>query len=230
MSQSRTALRRAAFALLALLISIATTATPVLASGGRALLPKPGTEASKSKVKPQMREVLVEDNSGLLRPALRPVEDVVPAALLLPRKGKGKGNSAASSETGNPSRSSRVRFEDLIEDAAAKHGVPLALAHAVIRVESNYNPGARGSAGEVGLMQIKPATARGLGYRGSVKALYDPATNLEWGMRYLAAAHKLASGDTCGTILRYNAGHFAKRMNPTSKRYCGKVKVILASA
>jgi soluble lytic murein transglycosylase-like protein len=228
MSQSRTTLRRAAFALLALLISIATTATPVLASGGRALLPKPGAEASKSKVKPQMREVLVEDDSGLLRPALRPVDEAVPAALLLPRKGK--GSSASASETGSPSRSSRVRFEDLIEDAAAKHGVPLALAHAVIRVESNYNPGARGSAGEVGLMQIKPATARGLGYRGSVRALYDPATNLEWGMRYLAAAHKLASGDTCGTILRYNAGHFAKRMNPTSKRYCGKVKVILASA
>lgn len=228
MSQSRTTLRRAAFALLALLISIATTATPVLASGGRALLPKPGAEASKSKVKPQMREVLVEDDSGLLRPALRPVDEAVPAALLLPRKGK--GSSASASETGSPSRSSRVRFENLIEDAAAKHGVPLALAHAVIRVESNYNPGARGSAGEVGLMQIKPATARGLGYRGSVRALYDPATNLEWGMRYLAAAHKLASGDTCGTILRYNAGHFAKRMNPTSKRYCGKVKVILASA
>jgi soluble lytic murein transglycosylase-like protein len=228
MSQSRTTLRRAAFALLALLISFATTATPVLASGGRALLPKPGAEASKSKVKPQMREVLVEDDSGLLRPALRPVDEAVPAALLLPRKGK--GSSASASETGSPSRSSRVRFEDLIEDAAAKHGVPLALAHAVIRVESNYNPGARGSAGEVGLMQIKPATARGLGYRGSVRALYDPATNLEWGMRYLAAAHKLASGDTCGTILRYNAGHFAKRMNPTSKRYCGKVKVILASA
>ncbi|MFN7166813.1 MAG: lytic transglycosylase domain-containing protein [Pannonibacter sp.] len=228
MSQSRTTLRRAAFALLALLISIATTATPVLASGGRALLPKPGAEASKSKVKPQMREVLVEDDSGLLRPALRPVDEAVPAALLLPRKGK--GSSASASEAGSPSRSSRVRFEDLIEDAAAKHGVPLALAHAVIRVESNYNPGARGSAGEVGLMQIKPATARGLGYRGSVRALYDPATNLEWGMRYLAAAHKLASGDTCGTILRYNAGHFAKRMNPTSKRYCGKVKVILASA
>lgn len=228
MSQSRTTLRRAAFALLALLISIATTATPVLASGGRALLPKPGAEASKSKVKPQMREVLVEDDSGLLRPALRPVDEAAPAALLLPRKGK--GSSASASETGSPSRSSRVRFENLIEDAAAKHGVPLALAHAVIRVESNYNPGARGSAGEVGLMQIKPATARGLGYRGSVRALYDPATNLEWGMRYLAAAHKLASGDTCGTILRYNAGHFAKRMNPTSKRYCGKVKVILASA
>ncbi|WP_244293972.1 lytic transglycosylase domain-containing protein [Pannonibacter carbonis] len=226
MSQSRTPLRRVAFAFFALLISLAASASPGLASGGRVLLPKPGAEASKSKDKPEMREVLVEDDSGLLRPAWRPVDEPVAAGLLMPRKGK----SPEASVTAKAAGSSQARFKDLIDAAARKHGVPLALAHAVVRVESNYNPGARGSAGEVGLMQIKPATARGLGFRGSVKALYDPATNLEWGMRYLAAAHKLASGDTCGTILRYNAGHFAKRMNPVSKRYCGKVKVILASA
>lgn len=226
MSNSRTPLRRATFALFALLISVATTASPVLASGGRVLLPKPGAEVSKSKDKPEMREVLVEDESGLLRPAWRPVDEPVASGLLLPREGN-KPNAAATTKAAAPSK---AQFKDLIEAAARKHGVPVALAHAVVRVESNYNPRARGSAGEVGLMQIKPATARGLGFRGSVKALYDPATNLEWGMRYLAAAHKLASGDTCGTILRYNAGHFAKRMNPVSKRYCGKVKVILASA
>lgn len=224
MSNLRTTLRRATFALIALLISVAATAAPVLASGGRALLPKPGAEASKSK--PEMREVLVEDDSGLLRPAWRPVDEPVASGLILP----GKGKSSKAAEAGKKAVPARARFKDLIDAAARKHGVPVALAHAVVRVESNYNPRARGSAGEVGLMQIKPATARGLGFRGSVKALYDPATNLEWGMRYLAAAHKLASGDTCGTILRYNAGHFAKRMNPVSKRYCGKVKVILASA
>jgi soluble lytic murein transglycosylase-like protein len=49
-------------------------------------------------------------------------------------------------------------------------------------------------------------------------------------MKYLAGAHKKAGGDVCGTILRYNAGHFAKRMNPVSKRYCSKVKQILASS
>ncbi len=108
--------------------------------------------------------------------------------------------------------------------------MPVKIAKAVVQVESNFNPRARGSAGEVGLMQIKPATARGIGYRGSTKALYDPETNLEWGMKYLAGAHKKAGGDVCGTILRYNAGHFAKRMNPVSKRYCSKVKQILASS
>ncbi|MEP0233813.1 lytic transglycosylase domain-containing protein [Roseibium sp.] len=124
----------------------------------------------------------------------------------------------------------RSSYTRMIQAAARKHGVPIKIAKAVVQVESNFNPRARGGAGEVGLMQIKPATARGMGYRGSTRALYDPETNLEWGMKYLAGAHKRASGDVCGTILRYNAGHYAKRMNPISRRYCSKVKTILASS
>ncbi len=142
--------------------------------------------------------------------------------------------TAKRKETVEPSKSagavvSKDKYASLIRKAAAKHGVPITIAKAVVEVESNFNPRARGSAGEVGLMQIKPSTARGIGYRGSTKALYDPATNLEWGMKYLAGAHKRANGDLCGTILRYNAGHYAKRMNPVSRRYCSKVKQIIAS-
>jgi len=130
-------------------------------------------------------------------------------------------------QTGDPKKD---KFARLIHKAAKKHGVPVKIAKAVVEVESNFNPKARGSAGEVGLMQIKPATARGMGYRGSTKALYNPETNLEWGMKYLAGAHDRANGDLCGTILRYNAGHYAKRMNPISRRYCKKVQRILASS
>ncbi len=138
-----------------------------------------------------------------------------------------KSGRSAKSKRASARRSS---YASMIRTAARKHGVPLSIAQAVVQVESNFNPRARGSAGEVGLMQIKPATARGMGYRGSTKALYDPKTNLEWGMKYLAGAHKRASGDVCGTILRYNAGHYARRMNPVSRRYCRKVKTILASS
>ncbi|OCW58598.1 lytic transglycosylase domain-containing protein [Hoeflea olei] len=114
-------------------------------------------------------------------------------------------------------------YGKLISSYAKQQGVPESLAHAVISVESNYRPNARGSAGEIGLMQIKPGTARMMGYSGSTKGLYDPETNIKYGMKYLAMAHKLGGGSTCGTILKYNAGHAAKRMNPVSKRYCGKV-------
>lgn len=121
-------------------------------------------------------------------------------------------------------------YGSIISRYAAEYGVPVSLAHAVIRVESNYRPGARGSAGEVGLMQIKPSTARGLGYSGSVKGLYNPETNIRWGMKYLGMAHKLGGGTTCGTILKYNAGHGARRMNPISAAYCAKVKRHLGGA
>lgn len=121
-------------------------------------------------------------------------------------------------------------FEAIIDRYAALNGVDEDLAHAVVRIESNYNPKTRGSAGEVGLMQIKPATARMMGYRGSVKGLYDPETNIRYGMKYLAMARQLGGGETCNTILKYNAGHGAKRMNPVSKRYCGKVNVLMAES
>jgi soluble lytic murein transglycosylase-like protein len=113
---------------------------------------------------------------------------------------------------------------------AASYGVPVSLARAVIKIESNYRPHLTGSAGEVGLMQIKPATARMLGYTGSVKGLYDPETNIKYGMKYLAMAQGLGGGTTCGTILKYNAGHGAKRMNPVSSAYCSKVKIQMAAA
>jgi soluble lytic murein transglycosylase-like protein len=112
---------------------------------------------------------------------------------------------------------------------AREYGVPVSLAHAVVTIESNFRPNARGRAGEIGLMQIKPATARMMGYSGSAKGLYDPETNVKYGMKYLAKAHALGGGDTCGTILRYNAGHAAKRMNRVSSAYCTKVKRVIGS-
>ncbi|MGR9247118.1 lytic transglycosylase domain-containing protein [Rhizobium leguminosarum] len=118
-------------------------------------------------------------------------------------------------------------YSALISKYANQYDVPVALASAVIRIESNFNPNARGSHGEIGLMQIKPATARMMGYSGSAKGLFDPETNIKYGMKYLAAAHDLGGGQTCNTILKYNAGHGATRMNPVSKTYCGKVLAML---
>ncbi len=148
----------------------------------------------------------------------------------------GNATTAAQSEIGFPAVitaslevTPRGRYHSIITRYAAEYGVPVALAHAIVNVESQYRPNVRGSAGEVGLMQIKPATARGLGYRGSVQGLYDPETNIRFGMKYLGMARKLGDGTTCGTILKYNAGHNAKRMNPVSRAYCGKVTRLLAS-
>ena len=118
-------------------------------------------------------------------------------------------------------------YAELIEKYANENGVPLELAHAVVFSESTYRANARGAAGEIGLMQVRPSTARMMGFSGGSKDLYRPETNIAYGMKYLGQAHELADGDTCGTILRYNAGHGATRMNPISQAYCNKVEKII---
>ncbi|WP_313198672.1 lytic transglycosylase domain-containing protein [Rhizobium sp.] len=121
------------------------------------------------------------------------------------------------------------RYEGLIRQYADQYGVPAELAMAVVRIESNFQPMAKGSAGEIGLMQIKPATAKLMGYKGRASGLYDPETNIRYGMKYLAGANELGDGKLCRTVLKYNAGHGAKRMNPVSQRYCNKVELVIAS-
>ena len=119
-------------------------------------------------------------------------------------------------------------IEELVHEHAEANDVPPALALALVKVESSFNPKATGRNGEIGLLQIKPQTARAMGYKGSAKALYDAETNLAWGMKYLGKAHDLAGGDTCGTLLRYNAGLDAKRSSKGSDKFCSKVKKVMA--
>ncbi|PYE90178.1 transglycosylase-like protein with SLT domain [Phyllobacterium leguminum] len=120
-------------------------------------------------------------------------------------------------------------YSGIINHYAETYGVPVSLAHAVVHHESDYNADVRGSAGEIGLMQVKLSTARSLGYTGTARGLYNPVTNVQYGMKYLAMAQRLSGGSVCGTILKYNAGHGATRMNPISARYCNQVKVYMRS-
>jgi soluble lytic murein transglycosylase-like protein len=126
-----------------------------------------------------------------------------------------------------PAKQDGRPFHSIISRYAAQYGVPVSLAHAVVSLESSYRPTVRGRAGEIGLMQIKPATARMMGYTGSAKGLYEPETNIKYGMKYLGKAFELGGGKTCSVILKYNAGHAAKRMNPVSSAYCAKVKRLI---
>ena len=125
----------------------------------------------------------------------------------------------------NLKRSPRtLNIGEIIGRHARANGVPLELAHAIVWAESTYRIDVRGAAGEVGLMQIMPATADLMGYRGSIEALFHPETNIKYGMKYLGGARRRGDGTICGTILKYNAGHGAKRMNPISAAYCRKVE------
>jgi soluble lytic murein transglycosylase-like protein len=104
-------------------------------------------------------------------------------------------------------------LDALIASYANANGVPEALVHRVIVRESRYNARAIGRGGAMGLMQIKHATARGLGYTGSASGLLDPETNLNYAVRYLAGAYRAAGGNTDRAVSYYARGYYyaAKR-------------------
>ena len=75
----------------------------------------------------------------------------------------------------------RRRFAGKIAEVASRYQVPEALIHAVITIESAYDPNAISRAGAVGLMQLMPATAK----RYGVTNRRNPSANLTGGTRYL---------------------------------------------
>lgn len=121
----------------------------------------------------------------------------------------------------------RGSVRDIIARHAAANGVPFALADAVVRIESRYNPRVS-NGGAMGLMQIKPATARGVGFAGSASSLLHAETNVTFGMKYLAQAYRLSGGDVCGTVMRYQSGTYSNHMSAANRAYCSKARAIMA--
>lgn len=99
----------------------------------------------------------------------------------------------------------RSKYMQLIAKTARKHHLDPDLLHAVIRVESAYNPSAISSAGAVGLMQLMPDTAR----RYGVSDRNDPAQNVEGGAHYLKDLLAMFDADLTLAIAAYNAGENA---------------------
>lgn len=99
----------------------------------------------------------------------------------------------------------RSKYTQLIAETALKHNLDPDLLHAVIRVESAYNPGAVSSAGAMGLMQLMPDTAR----RYGVTDRSDPVQNVEGGARYLRDLIAMFNSDLTLAIAAYNAGENA---------------------
>ena len=113
----------------------------------------------------------------------------------------------------NLAQAGHSEFDALVATHARANHVPEALVHRVILRESRYQPRLVGRGGTIGLMQIKLATARGLGYTGDAAGLRDPNTNLIYGVKYLAGAYRAAHGDHARAMHYYASGYYyaAKR-------------------
>ena len=122
----------------------------------------------------------------------------------------------------------RARLLPLIQAEALRQGVPPALADAVAMVETGYTEGAVGTSGEIGLMQIMPSTALLLGFNQTMDKLFDPATNIHFGVAYLARAWAASGGNACRALMKYRAGVGEEAYSPLSIKYCQRASAWLA--
>lgn len=104
-------------------------------------------------------------------------------------------------------------LESLMAYYAGVYEIPLSLVRHVADRESDFNPSARNGK-YWGLMQISPATARSMGYKGTSEGLLDPDTNLRYAVKYLAGAYIVAQGDEKRADWLYRTGYYyeAKRL------------------
>jgi soluble lytic murein transglycosylase-like protein len=136
------------------------------------------------------------------------------------------GNRARRSASARLARN-RSRYGPIVDRVARYHRLDSALVHAVVQVESAYNPTAVSGKGAVGLMQLMPETAR----RYGVRDRRDPERNLHGGVRYLRDLI-LRFNDVVLALAAYNAGEgavirYGKRIPPfpETQQYVRKVLV-----
>lgn len=97
---------------------------------------------------------------------------------------------------------SNEKFQDIVQKASQKHGVPVALINAVIHQESSFNANATSHCGAQGLMQLMPKTAQAYGCTNS----YDPEQNIMAGTHFLSDLLSKYKGNVTLSLAGYNAG------------------------
>jgi soluble lytic murein transglycosylase-like protein len=104
-----------------------------------------------------------------------------------------------------PRGTAAAPWQELIHATARDFQLDVHLLHAIISIESGYNPQARSPKGAVGLMQVMPAT----GLRFGINDLANPRQNLLAGARYLRSLHTRFNGQLPLILAAYNAGEGA---------------------
>lgn len=106
---------------------------------------------------------------------------------------------------GNVGLAGKANYDQLVADVSLAYGVDSALLHAVITVESHYNPKAVSKKGAAGLMQLMPQTAKRYGVANAL----DPRQNLTGGAQYLRDLLRMFDNNVSLAVAAYNAGEQA---------------------
>jgi hypothetical protein len=96
----------------------------------------------------------------------------------------------------------KTDLDRIFAEASARYGVPVNLIKAVAKAESGFRADAVSPSGAQGIMQLMPATARGLGVTDS----FDPVQNIMGGTQYLRDALSRFDGNVEYALAAYNAG------------------------
>ncbi len=113
-----------------------------------------------------------------------------------------RGGVAAALRVIQHRKRSLPGIEQTIETVGHRYGIDPELVHAVVEVESAWNPRARSHKGALGLMQLMPETATRFGIRHP----FDPKENVVGGVRYLRFLLDRSGGDLRLALAAYNAG------------------------
>ena len=108
--------------------------------------------------------------------------------------------ASAVTSTNNPSA-----YLESINTACDRHGVDPALVHAIVKVESDFNPMAISRKGAMGLMQLMPQTAVDMNVRNT----FDPGENIDGGVKYMRYLLDRYEGNVSLALAAYNSGENA---------------------
>lgn len=134
-----------------------------------------------------------------------PTDDRYAVLVAAPRQAGAASASAAAVPGRKSGSAAKSRYDRVVDEVSRNHGLESALLHAVISVESHYNPKAVSSKGAAGLMQLMPQTAK----RYGVADAFDPRQNLDGGARYLKDLLQMFDNDVSLALAAYNAGEHA---------------------
>lgn len=127
-----------------------------------------------------------------------------------------KVSTSGTKSTTSAKSMKKTKYDSYFKAAAKKYGVSESLLKAIAKAESNFNAKDVSSAGAIGVMQLMPATAKGLG----VKNPYDPKENIMGGAKCIAQKLKEFNGNVRMALAAYNAGSGAVKRYGGIPSYC----------